>query len=162
MQMIWLMGATAPAKKVHFNLNGCELRGFPIKARFGQSSVLYANPLAPKAVACFYLCPAVITTSQRAHSRCLSKQLIRIFCTTSPSLLYEHHIQTNSKAQPRSHFTTSHHFLENVNSLLQKSWNSCDRNMSAGVPNNSKPVQWRTCQSCWQSLLFLIKGHNAG
>lgn len=48
MQMIWLLGAAAPAKKVHFNLNGSELRGFPIKARFGQSSILYANPLAPK------------------------------------------------------------------------------------------------------------------
>ena len=46
MQMIWLLGAAAPAKKVHFNLNGSELRGFPIKARSGQSSILYANPLA--------------------------------------------------------------------------------------------------------------------
>lgn len=46
--MIWLLGATVPAKKVHFNLNGSELRGFPIKARSGQSSILYANPLAPK------------------------------------------------------------------------------------------------------------------
>lgn len=61
MQMIWLLGAAAPAKKVHFNLNGSELRGFPIKARSGQSSILYANPLAPKAVARFCLCPAVIT-----------------------------------------------------------------------------------------------------
>lgn len=61
MQMIWLLGAVAPAKKVHFNLNGSELRGFPIKARSGQSSILYANPLAPKAVARFCLCLAVIT-----------------------------------------------------------------------------------------------------
>lgn len=46
--MTWLLGATAPAKKVHFSMNGSELRGFPIKARSGQSSILYANPLAPK------------------------------------------------------------------------------------------------------------------
>lgn len=72
MQMIWLLGATVPAKKVHFNLNGSELRGFPIKARSGQSSILYANPLAPKAVACFCLCPAVITGGQCAHGGCLS------------------------------------------------------------------------------------------
>lgn len=49
MKMIWCPGATAPAKKVHFNLNGSELRGFPIKARSGQSAILYANPLAPDA-----------------------------------------------------------------------------------------------------------------
>lgn len=73
MQMIWLLGAAAPAKKVHFNLNGSELRGFPIKARSGQSSILYANPLAPKAVARFCLCPAVITGGQRACGSCLSK-----------------------------------------------------------------------------------------
>ena len=48
-KMIWRPGATAPAKKVHFNLNGSELRGFPIKARSGQSGILYANPLAPDA-----------------------------------------------------------------------------------------------------------------
>jgi len=48
MQMIWLLGAAVPAKKVHFNLNRSELRGFPIKARSGQSSILYANPLAPE------------------------------------------------------------------------------------------------------------------
>lgn len=48
MQMTWLLGATVPAKKVHFSLNGSELRGFPIKARSGQRSILYANPLAPK------------------------------------------------------------------------------------------------------------------
>ena len=61
MQMIWLMEASVPAKKVHFNLNGSELRGFHIKARSGKSSILYADPLAPKAVACFCLCPAVFT-----------------------------------------------------------------------------------------------------
>lgn len=72
MQMIWLLGALASAKKVHFNLNGSELRGFPIKARSGQSSILYANPLAPKAAACFCLCPAVITGGQRASGSCLS------------------------------------------------------------------------------------------
>lgn len=77
MQMIWLLGASAPAKKVHFNLNGSELRGFPIKARSGQSSILYANPLAPKAVARFCLCPAVITGVQCAHGSCLSERLIR-------------------------------------------------------------------------------------
>lgn len=76
MQMIWLLGAAAPAKKVHFNLNGSELRGFPIKARSGQSSILYANPLAPKAVARFCLCPAVITGGQCAHADCLSKWAI--------------------------------------------------------------------------------------
>lgn len=48
MQMIWLSGAAVPAKKVHFNLNRSELRGFPIKARSGQSGILYANLLAPK------------------------------------------------------------------------------------------------------------------
>lgn len=48
MQMTWLLGATFPAKKVHFSLNESELRGFPIKARSGQRSILYANPLAPK------------------------------------------------------------------------------------------------------------------
>lgn len=73
MQMIWLLGASASAKKVHFNLNGPELRGFPIKARSGQSSILYANPLTPKAAACFCLCPAVITRGQRASGTCLSK-----------------------------------------------------------------------------------------
>lgn len=73
MQMIWLLGAAVPAKKVHFNLNGSELRGFPIKARSGQSSILYANPLAPKALACFCLCPAVITGGQCAYSGCQSK-----------------------------------------------------------------------------------------
>lgn len=72
MQMIWLLGAAVPAKKVHFNLNGSELRGFPIKARSGQSSILYANPLAPEAVARFCLCPAVITGGQCAHGGCLS------------------------------------------------------------------------------------------
>lgn len=66
MQMIWLLGAAAFAKKVHFNLNGSELRGFPIKARSGQSNILYANPLAPKAVARCCLCPAVITRVQCA------------------------------------------------------------------------------------------------
>lgn len=78
MQMIWLLGAAAPAKKVHFNLNGSELRGFPIKARFGQSSILYANPLAPNAVARFCLCPAVITGGQCARGSCLSKWAILI------------------------------------------------------------------------------------
>lgn len=78
MQMIWLLGAVAPAKKVHFNLNGSELRGFPIKARSGQSSILYANPLAPKAVARFCLSPAVITGGQCAHGSCLSKWPILI------------------------------------------------------------------------------------
>lgn len=78
MQMIWLLGAAAPAKKVHFNLNGSELRGFPIKARSGQSSILYANPLAPKAVARFCLCPAVITGGQCAHGACPSKWPILI------------------------------------------------------------------------------------
>lgn len=73
MQMIWLLGALASAKKVHFNLNGSELRGFPIKARSGQSNILYANPLAPKAAACFCLCPAVITRGQCASGSCLSK-----------------------------------------------------------------------------------------
>lgn len=73
MQMIWLLGASASAKKVHFNLNGSELRGFPIKARSGQSNILYANPLAPNAAACFCLCPAVITRGQRASGSCLSK-----------------------------------------------------------------------------------------
>lgn len=48
MQMIWLSGAAVPAKKVHFNLNRSELRGFPIKARSGQSGILYANLLAPE------------------------------------------------------------------------------------------------------------------
>lgn len=72
MQMIWLLGAAPPAKKVHFNLNGSELRGFPIKDRSGQSSILYANPLASKAVARFCLCPAVITGGQCAHGGCLS------------------------------------------------------------------------------------------
>lgn len=76
MQMIWLLGALASAKKVHFNLNGSELRGFPIKARSGQSSILYANPLAPKAAARFCLCPAVITGGQCANGSCLSKWLI--------------------------------------------------------------------------------------
>lgn len=80
MQMIWLLGASAPAKKVHFNLNGSELRGFPTKARSGQSSIFYANPLAPKAVARFYLCPAVITAGQCAHGSCLSKRLVPTLC----------------------------------------------------------------------------------
>lgn len=70
MQMIWLLGAAPPAKKVHFNLNGSELRGFPIKHRSGQSSILYANPLASKAVARFCLCPVVITGDRCC---CLSK-----------------------------------------------------------------------------------------
>lgn len=78
MQMIWLLGAAVPAKKVHFNLNGSELRGFPIKARSGQSSILYANPLAPKALACFCLCPAVITRGQCACSACLSQASLHI------------------------------------------------------------------------------------
>lgn len=68
MQMIWLLEASVPAKKVHFNLNGSELRGFHIKARSGRSSILYTNPLAPKAVACFCRCPSVFTGGQCAHS----------------------------------------------------------------------------------------------
>lgn len=54
MQMIWLLRVLVPAKKVHFNLNGSELRGFPIKARSGHSNILYANPLAPNAEVCSY------------------------------------------------------------------------------------------------------------
>lgn len=47
MQMIWLEGAAASGKKVYLNLSGSELGGFPIKVVYGQSCILYANPLLP-------------------------------------------------------------------------------------------------------------------
>lgn len=104
MQMIWLLGAAAPAKKVHFNLNGSELRGFPIKARSGQSSILYANPLAPKAVARFCLCPAVITGGQCAHSGCLSNRAILIpLFAPYPFLSYIQQAYTHTDRQIRTH-----------------------------------------------------------
>lgn len=82
MQMIWLLGVVVPAKKVHFSLNGSELRGFPMKARSGQSSILYANPLARKAVCSFCLCPAVICLGQSTHGGCLSKHVTFCFAST--------------------------------------------------------------------------------
>lgn len=86
MQMIWLLGASASAKKVHFNLNGSELRGFPIKARSSQSSILYANPLAAEAAACFCLRPAVITRGQSASGGCPSKWTTNVVWLSAPPL----------------------------------------------------------------------------
>lgn len=122
MQMIWLMGATAPAKKVHFNLNGCELRGFPIKARFGQSSILYANPLAPRAVACFYLCPAVITTGQCAHGRCLSKLLILILCTISIPVVCTLHSGKQQSTTPLTFHDISLLFCKSLGTCVTRAW----------------------------------------
>lgn len=90
--MIWLLGVVVPAKKVHFSLNGSELRGFPTKARSGQSSILYANPLARKAVCSFCLCPSVICLGQSAHGSCPSKWTT--FCLTS--LLSNAHIKKST------------------------------------------------------------------
>lgn len=120
MQMIWLLGAAAPAKKVHFNLNGSELRGFPIKARSGQSSILYANPLAPKAVARFCLCPAVITGGQCAHGSCLSNRAILMpLSAPYPFLSYIQQAYTHRQKNTRTHlsnreigFIMFDHFLE--------------------------------------------------
>lgn len=127
MQMIWLLGATVPAKKVHFNLNGSELRGFPIKARSGQSSILYANPLAPKAVACFCLCPAVITGGQCAHGGCLSNCAVLTPLSTPHPFLSNtqwacRHREKNSHTHTRvrshklwhEHFVWSYYFPECV------------------------------------------------
>lgn len=122
MQMIWLLGAAAPAKKVHFNLNGSELRGFPIKARSGQSSILYANPLAPKAVARFCLCPAVITGGQRAHGGCLSKWAILMpLSAPYPFLSYVQWAYTHRKTNTHSH----KHSISSVIPLFQRSCDLC-------------------------------------
>lgn len=144
MQMIWLLGAAAPAKKVHFNLNGSELRGFPIKARSGQSSILYANPLAPKAVARFCLCPAVITVGQCAHGSCLSKTLIPL-AAPSPSLTYGG-LPHRDRHQ---HVIPFHHLLERVAPLSQ----TC-RDRSAGRPTGESRLLLRrtsptpACRRC--------------
>lgn len=117
MQMIWLLGASASAKKVHFNLNGSELRGFLIKARSGQSSILYANPLAPKAATCFCLRPAVITRGQRASGRCLSKGTTT--WSDQPTL------STTTASTPVLSFTTSHYLPRKSRSSLPRHLHIC-------------------------------------
>lgn len=121
MQMIWLLGAVAPAKKVHFNLNGSELRGFPIKARSGQSSILYANPLAPKAVARFCLCLAVITGANVPVVPVCQNFLTHIYSCHTYSRL------THTYSQSHTHTGHSFHLISSdpwmCHSTFQKvSW----------------------------------------
>lgn len=123
MQMIWLLGAADPAKKVHFNLNGSELRGFPIKARSGQSSILYANPLAPNAVARFCLCPAVITQGPMCP-RQLSVKVGRSDATFCPISIPVIHT-VGSHSQVDNHCIPSHHLLECLIPFFQSFCDLC-------------------------------------
>lgn len=159
MQMIWLLGAAAPAKKVHFNLNGSELRGFPIKARSGQSSILYANPLAPKAVAHFCLCPAVITGGQCAHGGCLSKWAILtpLFCPISIPVVHTAGLHADAQTRSGKHSISSHLIssLPWTRPLFQKvpvtyvNGARGDRQVNHAL-NDSNCARWQTCPSCWQ------------
>lgn len=105
MQMIWLLRVLAPAKKVHFNLNGSELRGFPIKTRSGHSNILYANPLAPNAEVCF--CLVLLSLPEESVPTAAVCQR-RWFSLRILTCIYSCHMYRLENTFPNSiHFTVS-------------------------------------------------------
>ena len=156
MQMIWLLGAAAPAKKVHFNLNGSELRGFPIKARSGQSSILYANPLAPKAVARFCLCPAVITGGQRARGSCLSKWA-HSGSTRCPVSIP---VVRNASFHTHQHLISSHLIISlNAPYLFARKGRVTYENGARIDPTGGALSDSPTCPPCWHVTVSLLQTH---